>query len=89
MAVKDLSYATTNSVKSLYLIINKLNGYIEKSNGNKYLALVPNYERKDSLKSMKLWNTIIALIRSITKNSDNYDEKYVKIKFNADDNFPL
>ena len=24
------------------------------------------------------------LIRSITKNSDDYDEKYIKIKFNSD-----
>ena len=29
------------------------------------------------------------LIRSITKNSDNYDEKYMKIKFNSDDEIPL
>ena len=30
-----------NSVKPLYLIINKINGYIEESNGNKYLTPVP------------------------------------------------
>ena len=29
------------------------------------------------------------LIRSVTKNSDNYDEKYMKIKFNSDDELPL
>ena len=29
------------------------------------------------------------LIRSITKNSDDYDEKYKKIKFNSDDALPL
>ena len=28
-------------------------------------------------------------IRSITKNVDDYDEKYMKIKFNSDDNLPL
>ena len=28
-------------------------------------------------------------MRSITKNSDNYDEKYKKIKFNSDDELPL
>ena len=29
------------------------------------------------------------LIRSITNNSDNYDEKYMKIKFNSDDDLPV
>ena len=29
------------------------------------------------------------LIRSITKNLDDYDEKYMKIKFDSDDNLPL
>ena len=35
---KNLSYIKINSVNPLYLIINKINGYIEESNGNKYLA---------------------------------------------------
>ena len=26
---------------------------------------------------------------SITKNSDDYDEKYMKINFNSDDELPL
>ena len=29
------------------------------------------------------------LIRSATKKSDDYDEKYMKIKFNLDDELPL
>ena len=29
------------------------------------------------------------LIRSITKNSDDFDEKYMKIIFDSDDNLPL
>ena len=29
------------------------------------------------------------LIRSISKNSDDYDEKYMKIKFNSDHELPL
>ena len=37
----------------------------------------------------ELWNKIIDLIRGITKNSDDYDEKYMKIKFNSDDELPL
>ena len=37
----------------------------------------------------KLWSKIKDLIRSITKDSEYYDEKYVKIKFNSDDKLPL
>ena len=29
------------------------------------------------------------LTRSITKKSDDYDEKYMKIKFNSDDELPI
>ena len=29
------------------------------------------------------------LIRTITENPDDYDEKYIKIKFNYDDELPL
>ena len=36
-----------------------------------------------------MWSKIRDLIRSITKKSDNYDEKYIKIKFNSDDELPL
>ena len=39
-------------------------------------------ESKDTVRRM---NKIIDLIKSITNNSDNYDEKYMKIKFNSDE----
>ena len=64
--------------------------YIEESNGNDYLRLVPTDESKDTLKKYEeLQNKIKDLIGSITSNSDNYDEKYMKIKFNSDDDVPL
>ena len=47
-----VGYVTTNSVKPLYLIILKIIGYIEESNGNKYLTLVSADERKDTLKKV-------------------------------------
>ena len=37
----------------------------------------------------ELRSKIRDLIRSITKNSDNYDEKYMEIKFNSDGELPL
>ena len=39
-------------------------------------------KRKVKKKCEELWSKIRYLIWSITKNSDDYDEKYMKIKFN-------
>ena len=36
----------------------------------------------------ELLSEIRDLIRSKTNNSDDYDEKYMKIKFNSDDDLP-
>ena len=36
VTVKVLSYVKVNSVGLLYLIIDKINGYSEEHNGNKY-----------------------------------------------------
>ena len=45
--------------------------------------------KKKLKKYEELWSKIRNLVRSITKNSDDYDEKYMKIKFNSDDELPL
>ena len=47
--------------------------------------------KKKTKKHEKLWIKIKDLIRSITKNSFDYDydEKYIKIKFDSDDKLPL
>ena len=37
----------------------------------------------------ELWINFRDLIRSITKISDDYDVKYIKDKFNLDDELPL
>ena len=67
-----------------------MNGYFEEVNKSKYLTLVPNNESKEKIKKYEeLWSKIRDLIRSMTKNSDDYDEKYMKIKFNSDDELPL
>ena len=88
VTIKDSKYVKINSMNLLYLIFNKVNGYFEETNGNKYLTLVPTNENKEK-KYEELWSKIRDLIRSITKNSDDYDEKYMKIKFNSDDELPL
>ena len=80
--IKDSKYVKINSVNPLYLIFNKMNGYFAEINENKYLISVPTNESKEKLKKYEeLWIKIRDLIRSITKKSDDYDEKYTKIKF--------
>ena len=72
------------------MVPNSLNGYFEEINENKYLALVPNNGSKKKLKKYgELWSEIGDLVRSITKNSVDFDEKYMKIVFDSDDNLPL
>ena len=60
----------------MHFIISEINGYIEKSNGNKYLTLVLTNESKDTKNYEELWNKIVDLIRSITKNSGNHDKMF-------------
>ena len=60
---------------------------LKKLTEKKCLKLVPTNENK--IKYEELWSKLRDLIRSITKNSDDYDEKYMKIKFNSDDKLPL
>ena len=45
--------------------------------------------KKKNKKSEEIWIKIRDLTGSITKNSDYYDEKYTKIKFNLDNDLPL
>ena len=64
----------------MYIIINEINGYIEKSDGNKYLTLVSTNKNKDILKRhSETWDNIKGLVRWIINNSGDYDEKYRKI----------
>ena len=73
------------SVNLLYLIFIKVNVYIEEISKNRYLTLVSTNESKEKTKKYEeLWIKIRDLIRSINKNSDDYDEKIMKIKLNSD-----
>ena len=88
--IKNSKYVKINGVNPLYLIFSKVNGYFEEINKNKYLTLVPNNESKEIIKKYEeLWSKIRDLIKSITKNSGDYDEKYMKIKFDSDADLPL
>ena len=44
--IKDSKYVKINSINPLYIIINKVNGYYEEINENKYLTLVRSNKSK-------------------------------------------
>ena len=49
---KDFKYVKVNNVNLLNLFFNKVNGYFEEINKNKYLTLVPTNESKQ--KNLKI-----------------------------------
>ena len=63
-----------------------MNGSFEEINGNKCLTLVST---KESKKNENVWGTVWDLIRLAVKKSEDYDQKYIKIKFYSDDELPL
>ena len=88
--MKNLRYVKINRVNPLHFMLSKVNGYFREINKNKYLTLVPTNESKEIIKKYEeLWSKIRDLISSITKNSNHYNEKYIKIKFISDDELHL
>ena len=53
ITIKNLSYVNINSINPLCLIIDKVDEYIEESNGNRYLMLVSTDKNKDTLKNIQ------------------------------------
>ena len=83
--INDSKYIKINSVSPLYLTINKMIEYFEQIYKIKYLTLVPTNESKEKI---KIYEELEIKIRSMTKNSDDYDEKYIQIMFNLNDELP-
>ena len=74
----------------LRIIFDNLNRIFQEINGNKYLTLFSTNENKEKIKKYEeLLSKTRELIRSVTKNSNDYDEKYVKIKFISENELPL
>ena len=90
MTIHDTNYVKISSVYPLYLIISKSNGYFGEINKNKCLTLEPYNESKEAIRNYeKRCYKIRDLIRSINKNLGDYNEKYMIIKFNSDDDLAL
>lgn len=46
-----ISHVTSNSVKTLYFIVKKVNGYIDEHNRNRFFTLLHTDKDKDALKN--------------------------------------
>ena len=88
VTIKNSKYLKIYGASPLYLISKKVNGYFEEINGNKYLTLVPTSESKAKIYG-ELLIKIRYLMRLLTKISNSYDEKYIKMKLSSDDELPL
>ena len=78
-----------NSVNPRYLMINKIKGHFEKVDGDKYLII--SSENGDIMqKYQEFFIGIKEIIKNINDYSQpiKYDDNYMKIKFNTDNNIP-
>ena len=74
VTIKNIGdYESIYSVNPLYLIIGKASGYIEESNGNKYLAFASTDKNKEVLKKYtELLDKIKYLIKTINGGEAPY-----------------
>ena len=88
--MKDSDYVKSNSVNPLYLIIDKVDGYIEEKNVYKYFILTFTEKNKEALtKHTKFWDKVKTLIEKVNIKLNEYGNGFMKTKFNLDDNMPL
>ena len=74
----------------MYLGITHANGYIEDKDMNKYQIFDSTDENKQLLKNYNnIFNRVRDKIKEINNNECDYEEEYLKIKFNSDDDLPL
>ena len=90
ITIKNIDYLNIHSVNPLYLIFDKVDGYIEGSNGYKYLIFASIDEVNIQIyKYTKLWNKIKNLIEKISDKTGKYGKEFIKVKFDSDDNLSL
>ena len=71
-------------------MINKIKGHFEEKDGDKYLIICS--ENGDIMqKYQEVFDGIKEIIKKINDYSQpiKYDDNYMKIEFNIDDNIPL
>ena len=80
-----------NTVNPLYLLVRRIDGFIEEKEGDKYFnAASADKNSKVLKKYSEVWNGIKYCIEKINDSKlGEYNKDYMKIKFNSDDNIPL
>ena len=87
---KNGNCTNINSVNPLQLGITHANGYIEEKDMNKYLVFDSANENQELLKKYSdAFNGIRDKIREINNNEYDYEQEYMKVKFNSDYDLPL
>ena len=79
-------YESIHSVNPICFIVGEVDEYIKEENGKKYLAFASTVVLETYAEQ---WNKIKSLIKKISDKQGDYDEKYIKIRFNSDDKFRL
>ena len=72
-------------------MINRIDGFIEEENGDKYLNIASTDRNSEVLKKYsEVWNGITDCIEKINNNRlGEYYKDFMKIQFNSDDDIPL
>ena len=84
------AYESIHSINALYLIIYKVDGYIEESEGKTYLIFASTGKSKELLtKYTELWYGIKNWIEKINYKPGKNGKDLIKINFNSHDNLSL
>ena len=80
-----------NSVNPLYLLVPRIDVFIEEKTGNKYVNIAFTDSNNEVLKKYaKVWSGIKDQIEKINNGKlEEYEKDCMKIKFSSDDNLPL
>ena len=96
ITIKNLDHLNIDTVNSLYLVFDNVDGYIEcnsieENNENKYLIFVSTDRNKEALKKyIELWNETKSQIKTIYGGEPiEYKKDFVKIGFESNDDLPL
>ena len=79
-----------NSINQLYLLINRIDEFVEEKNGNKHLNISDTDRNIEILKKYnQVFSGIKYHIKKLNDNDSEYEKDYMKIKFITDDDIPL